>query len=94
MSGVLGWEDTGSLGKTGKGDEEEVSPSMSKISWSAWSSAWDWMRNPRLAYGSGLKAGQGRVTLQWESVTGHLIRTSEQKRSSVGRQEKPHVPKL
>jgi len=38
MTGVLGWEDTGSLGKTDRGDEEEVSPSVSKISWSAWSS--------------------------------------------------------
>jgi len=32
MTGVLGWEDTGSLGKMDRGDEEEVSPSMSKSS--------------------------------------------------------------
>jgi len=64
MTGVLGWEDTGSLGKTGRGDEEEVLPSMSKISWSGGSAARDWMRSPWRAYASRFKAGQGLETLQ------------------------------
>ena len=85
MTGVLGWEDTGSLGKTGRGDEKEMSPSVSKIGWSAWSSAWDWMRSPRRACGSRLKAGQVQATLQWESATGHLTRAREQMRPSIGR---------
>ena len=38
MTGVLEWKDTGSLGRTGRGDEEGMSPSMSMASWSAWSS--------------------------------------------------------
>ena len=29
MTGVLEWKDTGFLGRTGKGDEEGMSPSMS-----------------------------------------------------------------
>jgi len=74
----------GSLGKTGRGDEEEVLPSMSKISWSAWSSTWEWMRSPQRAYRSRLKAGQG-LALQWESATGHQTRTSEWMRPSIGR---------
>jgi len=85
MTGVLGWEDTGSSGKTGRGYEEEVSPSMSKISCSAWRSTWDWMRSPQRAYGSRFKAGQGQSTLQWESATGHLTRTNERLRPSIGR---------
>jgi len=85
MTGALGWDDTGSLGKTGRGDEEEVLPSVSKISWSAWSSAWDWMRSPRRAYGTRLKAGQVWAALQWESATGRLTRTSKQMRPSKGR---------
>jgi len=85
VTGVLGWEDTGSLGKTGRGDKAEASPSMSKISWSAWSSDWDWMRSPQRAYGSRLKAGQGQATLQWESATGQLTRTSDRMRPSIGR---------
>jgi len=63
MTEVLEWKDTGSLGRTGRGDEEGVSPSMSMASWRAWSSAWGWTRSQPRAYGSGLKAGQGRVTL-------------------------------
>ena len=62
MTGVLKWKDIGSLGRTGRGDEE-VLPSMSMTSWSAWSSAWGWMRSQLRAYGSGLKGGQGEVTL-------------------------------
>jgi len=30
-----------------------------------------WMRSQPRAYGSGLKAGQGQVTLQWVSPKGH-----------------------
>jgi len=38
MTGVLEWKDTSSLGRTGKEDEEGVSPSTSMASGSAWSS--------------------------------------------------------
>jgi len=38
MTRALEWKDRGSLGRTGRGDEEEVSPSMSVISWNAWNS--------------------------------------------------------
>jgi len=72
MTGVLGWEDTGFLGKTGKGDEEKVSPSMSKVGWSAWSSVLEWMRSPRRTCGSRSEVAQGLATLQCESATGHL----------------------
>lgn len=44
MTGVLEWMDAGSLGSTGRGDEEWVLPSMSVTSCSAWSSAWGWRR--------------------------------------------------
>jgi len=44
MTGVLEWKDTGFLGRTGRGDEAGVLPSMSVTSWRAWSSAWGWMR--------------------------------------------------
>ena len=53
MTGVSEWKDTGSLGRTGRRDEKGVSPSRSMTSWSAWSSAWGWMRSPLRAYGSG-----------------------------------------
>ena len=43
--GVWEWKNRGSLGKTGRGDKERVSPSMSMTSWSTWSSAWGWMRS-------------------------------------------------
>jgi len=79
------WEDTSSLGRTGRGNEEEVSLSMSKISWSAWSFPWDWIRSPQRADGSRLKAGQELVTLQWQSVTGHLTRMSKRMRPSIAR---------
>jgi len=83
MTGVLGWDDTVCLGKTGRGDKEEVLPSMSRISWSAWSSTWERMRSSWTAYGSRLKAGQ--ATLQWESATGHQTRSSKWLRPSIGR---------
>jgi len=35
VTGVFEWKDTGFLGKTGRRDEEGVSPSMSMTSWSA-----------------------------------------------------------
>jgi len=63
MTGVLEWKDTGFLGKTGRENEEGLSPSVSMTRWSAWSSTWGWMRSQPRAYGSGLKAGQGQVTL-------------------------------
>ena len=85
MTGVLEWKDTGPLGRTGRGDEEGVSPSMSMTSWRAWSSAWGWMRSRLRAYGSGLKGGQGQVTLQWGSATGHLTRKTERMRPSIDR---------
>lgn len=59
MTGVLEWMDAGSLGRTGRGAEEVVSV----ISWSAWSSTWGWVRSQGRVYGSGLKGGQGEVTL-------------------------------
>jgi len=43
MTEVLEWKDTDSLGRTGRQDEEGVLPSMSMISWSAWSSTCGWM---------------------------------------------------
>jgi len=61
--GVLEWNDTGFLGRTHWGDEEGMSPAVSMNSWSLWSSAWRWMRSRPRADGSGLKAGQGLVTL-------------------------------
>jgi len=60
MTGVLGWKDADSIGRTGRCDEEGVLPSMSVTSWSAWSSAWDWMRSHLRAYGSELKEEQDR----------------------------------
>jgi len=45
MTGVLEWKDTESLGRTGRGNEGGVSPSMSVTSWSEWSSTWGWMRS-------------------------------------------------
>ena len=68
-----------------QGDKEEVSPSMSMTSWSAWRSAWGWMRSQPRTYESGLKGGQGQVTLQWGSATGHLTRKTEQMRPSIDR---------
>ena len=41
MTGVLEQKDTGSLGRTGRADEEGMLPSMLMTSWSAWSSAGD-----------------------------------------------------
>jgi len=38
------WKDKGSLGTNDRGDEERVLLCMSVVSWSAWSSAWGWMR--------------------------------------------------
>jgi len=48
--------------KNRQGHKEEVSPWMSVTSWSAWSSAWRWIRSQPRAYGSGIKAGQGLAT--------------------------------
>lgn len=42
---VLQWKDTGSLRRTGRGDEERVLPSVLMTSWTAWSSAEGWMRS-------------------------------------------------
>jgi len=63
MTGVLEWKDAGSLGRTGRGDEEGVSPSVSMTSWSTYSSSCGWIRSRSRAHGSGLKTGQGQVTL-------------------------------
>jgi len=41
MAGVLQRKDTGSLGRTGRGDKEGVLPSLSMTSGIAWSSAWE-----------------------------------------------------
>lgn len=38
MTGELEWKDTGSLGETGMGDEEDMLPSVSMTSWTAWHS--------------------------------------------------------
>jgi len=40
MTGELEWKDTGFLGRTGRGYEERLLPSMSMISWTVRSSAW------------------------------------------------------
>jgi len=53
-TGGLEWKGTGSLGRTGRGIEEEVSPSMSMTRWGAWSFTWGWMRSKLRTYGSGL----------------------------------------
>jgi len=90
---VLEQKGTGSLGRTGRGHEEGVSSSMSVTSWSVWSSSWGWIRSQLRAYGSGFKAGQGQVMLQWGSATGHPTRKTEEMRPSVGRWEQPHVYK-
>jgi len=58
VTGALELKDTGSLRRTGRGDEEEVLSSMSVTSWRAWISTWVWIRSPPRAHGSGLKAGQ------------------------------------
>jgi len=47
VDGVLEWKDIDFLGRTGRGDKEQVSPSMSVTSWSVWSSAWRWIRSNR-----------------------------------------------
>lgn len=62
-TGVWEWKDTGSLGRTDKEDEEEVSFFTPVTSWSAWRSAWGWMRSQPTAYGSGLKREQEQMTL-------------------------------
>jgi len=90
---VLEWKDIGSLGRTGRGDKEEVSASMSKSSWSEWSSDWGWMRSQTRAYGSGLKAGQGLVTLQCRSTTDHLTRKTKQTRLFIDRTKQLHFHK-
>jgi len=41
VTGVLEWKDTGSLRRMGRGDEEEVLPSVSTTGWSAWSLGMD-----------------------------------------------------
>jgi len=48
---------------------------------------------PTESYVSGLKGGQGLVTLQQGSATGHPTRKTGQIRSSTDRQEQPHVHK-
>lgn len=63
MTGMLEWKDTGSLGRTEKEEEADVSFSTSVTSWSAWRSAWGWMRSQPTAYGSGLKREQEQMTL-------------------------------
>jgi len=85
MTGVLEWKHIGFLGRTGRADKEKVSSSMSMTSWSAWSSAWGWMRSQTRAYGLALKAARGRVTLQWWSATGHPKRKTKKMRPSIGR---------
>lgn len=39
VTGMLEWKDTGSSGRAGRGDMEEVPPSLSVTSWSAWISS-------------------------------------------------------
>ena len=79
MTGVLEWKDAGSLGRAGRGDKDRVSPAMSVTSWSAWSSTWGWMRSPLWVRSK----GQGQVTLEWRSATGHPTRKTKQIRQSV-----------
>lgn len=56
MVGLLLWlepchgRDLSSLGRTSKGEEEGMSPSMSMSSCSACRSAWGWMRNLERVY--------------------------------------------
>lgn len=42
MTAVLKWKDTGSLGRTDKGDEETVLPSVSVTIWRAWNCTGGW----------------------------------------------------
>lgn len=71
MTGVLEGKDPGFSGRTGRGDKEVVSLSMSVTSWSVQSSDWGWTRSQMKAYRSGIKRGQGQVTLYWGSATGY-----------------------
>jgi len=66
MTRVLEWKDTSSLGGTSRGDEEWMSPSMPVTSWSAWSSAWAWMRSQPKALRVRIKetAGTGDVIVE------------------------------
>ncbi|CAN0329528.1 unnamed protein product [Bubo scandiacus] len=70
MTGVLEWKDTGSLGRTGRGDEVGVLPSMSMMSWSAWSSAWGWMRSQPIAYGTVSSSGAPNIRRTWTCWSG------------------------
>lgn len=38
---------------------------------------WGWMRSQPRADGSGLKEGEGQVTLQWGSAAGHPTRNEQ-----------------
>ena len=71
--------------KDRQGRQGGVSPSMSMTSRTAGSCVWGWMRSQPRAYGSGLKARQGLVALQWGSATGHMTRKTEWMSPSVGR---------
>jgi len=45
VTGMVEWNDTGSLTRTGKGDKEGELPLMSMTSSSARRSAWGWIGN-------------------------------------------------
>lgn len=93
MSGIVGMERPSSSGRTDRGDEEGVLYSTSVTSWSEQSSALEWIRRWLRAYGSVLKGGQGQVTSQWGSSTGHLTRKTRWTRPSIDRWEQPHIHK-
>lgn len=76
MTGVLGWKNTDSFGRTSRGVKAEVSPSVSVTSWSAQFSPWEWMRRWQRSYGSALKGGQRQVTIKVE-VCYSLTRQTE-----------------
>jgi len=63
VDGVLEWKDTGSLGRMGRGEEEWVSSSVFDHLECMELCLGGWMKSQPRAYGSGLKPGQGQVTL-------------------------------
>lgn len=88
-----GMEGSSLFRKERQGDEEGLSPSLSVMTWSAWSSAWGCMRSRPTAYGSGLKGGHRQVTLQWGIAIGCTTRKTEWIRTSVTRKEQPYIHK-
>lgn len=59
MLGVSEWSNTASLGRTGREDEEGVSPLM-LTGWSAWNSTRGWMRRHQELMGQDLREGRDR----------------------------------